>query len=170
MKRPIGLTLLNFAASWQAGWNRARPALPPPPPAASRRPGGFTLLAVILALFVLGQVMDTLDHPPLPLSFGSVLALLGTVLSAVAAEALWTVRPWASRACGALAVLALGAYFAGAAQGHGGVEAMVVGALVAAFLAALVRYVDAHVQAAQGPTVVLQVRRPVPGPWTRWRP
>jgi hypothetical protein len=134
------------------------------------RPIGLTLLALILAIFVLGRVVEMLDRSPLPLSFASVLALLGTVLAAVAAEALWRIRPWAARACGALAVLVLAAYFEDAVHGHGGTEAMVVGVMVAAFLAAVVRYVDSHVQAVHGPTVILQVRHPVPGPWTRWRP
>jgi peptidoglycan/LPS O-acetylase OafA/YrhL len=135
----------------------------------SGRPRGFTLAALLLGLFVLQQAGALMDEPAEP-SFPAAVKLLATVLSAVAAEALWTVRPWATRACGALALLGLAAFLWSAIAGHEGAGA-IPGALVfALLLVAVLRYVDSHVQAIHGPTVILQVRRRVRAPWARWRP
>lgn len=164
------LTVLNFLVALQAAWNGARPAPAPPPPSPRARPGGFTVLAIGLGLFVVGQVSDIVGSPAGPLSWPVVVSLVATGLAAVAVEALWKVRPWATRACGALALLAMGAYFALAIAYHAGIAAVFPAIIIAIFLACVVRYVDSHVQAVHGPTVILQVRRPVPGPWTRWRP
>jgi peptidoglycan/LPS O-acetylase OafA/YrhL len=76
----------------------------------NRRPRGFTLIAVVLALQLVSNVLMLVAAPPLEAARGPVeagLALLAVVLKAVAVEALWRVRPWATRALGSLSAVAL---------------------------------------------------------------
>ncbi|HEX8242766.1 MAG TPA: hypothetical protein VF541_04710 [Longimicrobium sp.] len=133
---------------------------------AAGRPAGFALLAFCLARYVFGAAVDLMDPAwrgggPWP---AALLRLAVVVVSAVACEALWMVRPWAARAVGALAAL----IFLGVAVRTGtGVYsgALVWLALLAGLMGVVVWYVHGHVQARYGPTVILQRRRRVP-----WRP
>jgi len=80
----------------------------------------------------------------------------------VAIEALWRVRPWATRVVAALAVVAVVASLASDIAEHNGVLGSIFSAVI---LIMIVRYVDSRVRAAHGSTVAVKVRRPVP--WRR---
>jgi predicted membrane channel-forming protein YqfA (hemolysin III family) len=129
-----------------------------------KRPRGFTILAVILGLGLVGELMELADRQPglRHDAIGAVLAILAMALSAVAIEALWRFRPWATRAVAALAVVGFVASLASDLAEHNGVLGSVFSAVV---LIMIVRYVDSRVRAAHGPAVVPRVRRPVP--WRR---
>ena len=73
------------------------------------RPRGFAILAAVLALLLPAQVIALLARGPAGggVAADPVLQLLVAALTAVAAEALWRVRPWATRACGVLAAAAM---------------------------------------------------------------
>ncbi|HEX6750978.1 MAG TPA: hypothetical protein VF092_27060 [Longimicrobium sp.] len=73
------------------------------------RPRGFTFLAAVLAILLPAQVIALLARGPAGGESVAepVLELLLVALTAVAAEALWRVRPWATRACGVLAAVAM---------------------------------------------------------------
>ena len=134
----------------------------------SGRPGGFVVLAVLLAFYVLGGVGDLVAEPPFAADGPWIfvfLRLASLVLAAVCVEALWKVRPWATRAVTALAAVALAAMAIPLlARGAFGPQALMPVVMAGAVLWLIVRYVDSHVRALHGPTVVLTRRRVPPRP------
>jgi hypothetical protein len=135
-----------------------------------KRPRGFAILAVVLAMQLSGSVAELIATPPLGAGHPPVeaaLALLAIVLNAVTVEALWRVRPWATRAFGSMSAVALaGLYLHMRAESEMGV--ILVTLLLSAVPVTLTGvYIDARLQARYprpAPRVpAARPRQPAPG-------
>jgi len=76
----------------------------------TKRPRGFTLIAFVLAMRLAVNVAGLLATPPVRpgrAALETVLSVLAIVLKAVTVEALWRVRPWATRAFGSMSAVML---------------------------------------------------------------
>jgi hypothetical protein len=118
---------------------------------AVKRPLGFVFLAGVLAIQLAGSLTAPVMLPPLrpglsPLD--ALFAISAVALSAVSIEALWRVRPWATRAFGAMSAAGLG-WLLATLIGHTRIDSFFVIVLFFAFapLGIATAYIDDRIRA-----------------------
>jgi hypothetical protein len=130
------------------------------------RPFGFGVLAAALGLYALIGGGDMITDPSwtegAPWPFVA-LRLASVVLAAVSAEALWRVRPWATRAVGALAVACFGTLVVLVGAGTRFYPPAVLWLLaMGGVMGLIVWYVHSRMRARFGPAVSMPPRRGLP--------
>jgi hypothetical protein len=76
----------------------------------TKRPRGFTIVAFLLAMRLVDNVAALVATSPVRAgrpALETVLFVLAIVLKAITVEALWRVRPWATRAFGSMSAVML---------------------------------------------------------------
>ncbi|HSU13865.1 hypothetical protein [Longimicrobium sp.] len=132
--------------------------------AATKRPLGFSIFAVFLAMQLCGNLVALVAAGPasgMQTPLEGMLALLVAALKAVTVEALWRVRPWATRASGLLSAAVVALLVV---RWRVPLEVVpVLGMLfLAGFLAMCTFYVHQRIQERFGPPAGMRVPRPQP--------